>query len=141
MYDRLIYASRAVGSPDEADLNDLLTVSRHRNGEADVTGMLIYAERSFIQMIEGPPEAISETYRRILKDPRHEAVRLLLREHVDSRIFPNWTMGFYQPDAAALSRDHPGYRAEGAYPFVAGDLVPNGDVATTLMRLWASDVG
>jgi len=140
MLDRLIYASQAVGSPDEAGLVELLAVSRDRNASADVTGMLVYAERSFMQMIEGPADAITDTYGRIVNDDRHEAVRLLLHDDVDQRLFPAWTMGFYQPDAAALLEHLPGYRAEGAYPFVAGDLVPNGDVATTLMRLWATDV-
>jgi hypothetical protein len=139
MFDRLIYASRAVGSPDESGLVKLLTVSRDRNAEADVTGMLVYAERSFMQMIEGPEDAITDTYDRIVADDRHEAVRLLLRTRIDQRLFPDWTMGFYQPEAAALEENLPGYRREGVYPFVAGDLVPNGDVATTLMRLWAND--
>jgi hypothetical protein len=141
MYDRLIYASRAVGSPDEVALVELLQVSRDCNAAGEVTGMLVYAERSFMQMIEGPADAITDTYGRIVKDDRHETVRLLLHERVDERLFPDWTMGFYQPDAAALVERLSGYRAERAYPFVSGELVPNGDVATTLMRLWASDVG
>jgi len=141
LVDRLIYASRAVGSPDEPGLVDLLVVSRDRNAETDVTGMLVYAERSFMQMIEGPAEAITDTFDRIVKDDRHEAVRLLLHTQVEQRLFPDWTMGFYQPDATALVENLPGYRPEGAHPFVAGELVPNGDVAATLMRMWADDVG
>jgi hypothetical protein len=141
MHERLVYVSSAVSAPDETVLRELLTVSRDRNIAADVTGMLVYAERSFMQMIEGPPEAITDTYGRITEDSRHRDVRLLLRTLVDARMFPSWAMGFYWPDSDALIRDLPGYRAEGAYPFVAGDLVPNGDVATTLMRMWATDVG
>lgn len=139
MYERLVYASRAVAVPDETVLRELLTISRDRNAVSNVTGLLIYAERSFIQMIEGPPNAITDTYRRITKDPRHRDIRLLLRAHVDVRMFPGWEMGFYHPDGAALTQDLPGYRAEATYPFVAGDLVPNGDVATALMQIWGND--
>src|ERR1700712_5519340 len=108
MYDRLIYASRAVSSPEESGLLDVLSVSRERNAAADVTGVLVHAERSFMQMIEGPATEITATYERITRDERHEALRLLLRERVDERLFPDWTMGFYQPDDAVLVKSLPG---------------------------------
>lgn len=141
MYERLVYASSAVSAPDETELRELLAISRDHNVATNVTGLLIYAERSFMQMIEGPHAAIADTYGRITKDSRHRGIRLLLRTDIGARMFPRWAMGFYWPDSDALTRDLPGYRAEGAYPFVAGDLVPNGDVATTLMRIWANDAG
>ncbi|MFT4262787.1 MAG: BLUF domain-containing protein [Nocardioides sp.] len=141
MYDRIIYASRAVAALGEEGLRDLLNVSRDRNGACDVTGLLVYAEQSFLQVIEGPGAAIEETYGRIVADERHHDIRLLTREGVEDRLFPDWTMGFFAPAALALERELPGYRPESAYPFVAGDLVPNREVALTLLRLWAEDAG
>lgn len=140
MVGRLIYASRATYSPDDDALLALLEVSRKRNDEADVTGLLVYAERSFLQLLEGPPAAVAEIYGRILIDERHRDIRLLVQDQVGSRLFPDWTMGFYAPNAESLVCDVPGYRPEIDYPFVAGDLVPNAEVADTLLQLWARDV-
>jgi hypothetical protein len=46
----------------------------------------------YLQLIEGPTEAIDALYARILKDNRHFDVRLLLSEDMGERIFPAWAM-------------------------------------------------
>lgn len=98
---QLVYASSATHlfSPD--DLVDILRASRRNNAEAGVTGALLYSDGNFMQVLEGPEGPVTETYDRIAKDPRHRGVLPLLRQAVDERQFPEWTMGFRSLDDLA----------------------------------------
>ncbi len=88
---QIIYVSRPFGY-DEATLNSILMDARRKNLQSDVTGALICRADSYLQMIEGPEVAISETYARISYDDRHVNVKLLFSEPVTDRLFPGWAM-------------------------------------------------
>jgi hypothetical protein len=90
------------------DLVALLEESRRNNHAAGLTGMLLYADGHFIQTLEGPPEAVDTTYRRISLDPRHRDVIVALRDDVTERMFGEWSMGFDELEARELT-DLPGY--------------------------------
>ena len=93
---RLIYISTSRTVISATELNSILTVSRRNNARIGVTGLLVAGHRRFLQALEGPPEAVEATFRRIGADPRHFAVVTLRRDEVASRTFPEWTMG-HQP--------------------------------------------
>jgi hypothetical protein len=52
---------------------------------------------NIIQTLERPDEAVDTTFASIVRDPRHRGVFTLLRERIDERAFPDWTMGFRHP--------------------------------------------
>ena len=56
---QLVYVSTASRAMSDADLNEILDVSRRKNRERDVTGVLLYLDRGFLQVLEGP-EAVPE---------------------------------------------------------------------------------
>jgi hypothetical protein len=58
----LIYAGSAVGTPDAAALARVLRDSRRNNVRVDVTGMLLYTEGTFFQVLEGPAAAVDATF-------------------------------------------------------------------------------
>jgi len=91
---RCIYASIAVPQFKEDELPMLLEGARRANAEHGVTGMLLYVEGSFFQVLEGEADAVDATYTRITRDPRHTQVTLIIREPIAQRDFSNWTMGF-----------------------------------------------
>lgn len=90
----MTYLSRATAALDRAELEALLRVARERNTEAGVTGLLLYADRHFIQTLEGARDAVEATMRRIAADGRHEQVEVVFVEDVAERGFPEWSMGF-----------------------------------------------
>jgi len=94
MFTRLIYVSAARQPFTQDDLRQLLEQFRERNHARGLTGILVYQEGSFIQVLEGPAESVDSTYERIRQDPRHSDVRLLSRQGVDERTFGDWKMGF-----------------------------------------------
>lgn len=100
----LTYVSTAAVPFRLSALHDLMVSSRERNASMDVTGMLLYAGGRFIQTLEGPADAVDGLFERIAADPRHRRVVRTLREDVDVRSFPDWSMGFdYLGDAESLA--------------------------------------
>ena len=90
----LTYMSTAVDAFSEDELEQLLSSSRDRNHSLGLTGMLLYAGGHFIQTLEGPSAEVDATYARISRDDRHRNLIVALREPVEERVFPDWSMGF-----------------------------------------------
>lgn len=104
----LTYLSTAVTPFDESALRDLLEASRRNNAVVGLTGMLLYVDGHFIQTLEGDAEAVDSKYELIAADPRHRSVFTTSREQIDTRVFPEWEMGFEAYDAEHAA-DVPGF--------------------------------
>ena len=104
------YTSSAVGDPSDADLADLLVISRVNNRERSLTGLLLYRRGRFLQVLEGPDEFVEERMAVITVDDRHADVRTLVDEPISERRFPEWTMGFEVVSDAEMDRI-PGFRS------------------------------
>ena len=90
----LIYRSQASRAVHEVTLPPLLRTARQHNQSAQLSGLLLYANRQFWQVLEGPEPALSALYARIQADPRHFAVRTLAYGPVADRAFPDWRMAY-----------------------------------------------
>lgn len=99
MLTRLIYASEATERFGPDDLEALLAVARAANARRNITGMLAFDRRAFLQVLEGRREQVSEVFCRIAGDPRHQRIVILDTQPIDERLFPHWTMGFAAADA------------------------------------------
>lgn len=93
-------------------LAKLIQGAQRRNAEAGLTGILIFMQGRFLQVLEGPQMALSQCYRRIEQDKRHCDITLLQSARIQQRAFPQWRMGLFFPDQlphrareAALSID------------------------------------
>ena len=115
---RLVYVSSATVPFDDADLEALLEVSRANNARNGITGVLLYHQGSFLQVLEGEPAAVRALHARIRRDPRHHGVLDVLEEHDDERTCPDWAMG-YVPTRRRTDREVAGFTAL---------LLPPGDV-------------
>jgi hypothetical protein len=104
----MAYLSSASFPYSDDDLATLLMNSRANNGRAGVTGMLLFRDGQFLQVLEGPDEAVRERYGRIAADPRHRDVHKLMEETIAERHFPSWTMG-YRAVTDTLADAIPGY--------------------------------
>ncbi len=100
MLTRLIYASEAAERLTPEGLQALLDQSRAANARRQLTGLLAFDSRRFLQVLEGRREVVSEVFGRIAADPRHRRVVLLETQAVDERLFARWSMGFASADAA-----------------------------------------
>jgi hypothetical protein len=90
----LIYVSTATREMSDEDLLLLLEQSRARNQKQDITGMLLYLNLAFIQVLEGAEKDVDEIYEAIVKDDRNAGNIIIERAEIHERTFPDWTMGF-----------------------------------------------
>lgn len=89
-----IYASTATPKFAEHQLPKLLEGSRRKNADLGVTGMLLFLEGSFFQVLEGESSVVAALYSIIAVDDRHARVTQIIREPIPRRAFGEWTMGF-----------------------------------------------
>ena len=100
----VIYVSSAVKLYSRAELHDLLAVCVRNNSRTEVTGMLLYKEGNFMQVLEGEETTVRRLQKTIENDRRHRVMELL-SGILPERNFPTWAMGFRDltaagPDAA-----------------------------------------
>lgn len=91
---QIIYCSAAKHLFSKSELAHLLARSRSNNLEKGVTGMLLYANGSFFQVLEGDSADVERLFDTIKSDRRHKQVTLIIREPIVERTFGDWTMGY-----------------------------------------------
>lgn len=96
---QLVYVSTAVRAMTPGDLVSLLVEAREKNERNHITGLLLYKNRSFMQLLEGSERSVREVYAKICVDPRHKWVRTLMTGPTAERDFPQWFMGFENLDS------------------------------------------
>jgi blue light- and temperature-responsive anti-repressor len=91
----------------QAELGQILALSRRNNQAAGITGALMFNAGVFAQVLEGDRNLIEQTFERIQCDLRHAETMIMQFEPIEQRGFPDWSMGFVgrpQNDAVALSQ-------------------------------------
>ena len=136
MLSKLIYASQAVKPFSERELAKLLVAARNHNAGHGLSGLLLYAQQSFLQILEGELDELTALYSRIATDPRHTRLRLLSSTPITTRKFALWSMGFEQVGDAQLSATLDGFVPETEYPLVNPAMIRDGIVAETLLDLY-----
>jgi hypothetical protein len=91
---RMAYVSTASKLFEPAELREMLKEANERNKKTGVTGMLLYKDGQFMQVLEGEAEAVTATFSRISADPRHHGIMVLVKGAVKERRFPGWSMAF-----------------------------------------------
>lgn len=95
---RLIYISSGKKKFGAAELQEILEVSIRNNADVGVTGMLLYLDGNFLQLLEGEKADVEAIYDRIYRDTRHHGAIVLTRGDADRRLFPDWGMGLKMLD-------------------------------------------
>lgn len=101
---RLVYHSQAIVPFPVAELEMLLRKSRTHNHAHHLTGLLLYGDEQFLQVLEGTNPALDELYGRIQQDYRHTNVRTLSYAPISTRAFPDWRMGYALVSPAELKQ-------------------------------------
>lgn len=94
MLERMLYQSSPRQEFNALALFQLLTQAQLRNASLDITGHLLFVDGQFTQCLEGPPENLERLWQTIQRDPRHHHVELLMRQPIEQRRFPEWSMAF-----------------------------------------------
>ncbi|MEX1252690.1 MAG: BLUF domain-containing protein [Hyphomonas sp.] len=92
MLVRCLYASRPLEPLSGAFVDNILEQSRKNNPALGITGLLCVSQDLFIQVIEGGRDEVCDLFNAIVRDDRHQQVRVLIYEEISERQFGNWTM-------------------------------------------------
>jgi hypothetical protein len=102
MFRRLAYVSRPRPNLPRTEIPRIVSVSRVRNAQDGIGGVLLFTGMDFVQLIEGEVLAVAALWSRIHADPRHRDIAALLDERADDRWFADWRVGF-PSDAATIN--------------------------------------
>ncbi|MEO3387386.1 BLUF domain-containing protein [Mesorhizobium sp. CAU 1741] len=91
---QLLYASGATNPVTAAEIENILQKSRANNAALGITGLLLYADNMFIQVLEGNESDVRALAQRIKRDPRHRNFMELIARDAPGRAFDGWQMGF-----------------------------------------------
>lgn len=90
---KLLYVSSTKRDLPLLDLEAILAKARANNRSLGITGLLLYVDGGFLQVLEGEKDVIGRLYATIEKDGRHWDAKVLLDSH-SPRNFGEWSMGF-----------------------------------------------
>lgn len=99
----IVYLSTSVNLLVDDELIDILKPARKNNAQRNVTGVLLYSEGTFLQVLEGDAADVEAIYRKIELDPRHKNIIKLVDEKIDTRSFADWAMGFTTANTAKVA--------------------------------------
>lgn len=91
---RIIYVSHAAISFELHQLDWLLTQARTFNAAHEITGILLYSNEQFLQVLEGDEATLRALYARICQDSRHWGVTTHADRPIGRRVFTDWQMAF-----------------------------------------------
>jgi hypothetical protein len=134
----LIYTSNLVEDEPEV-LAAILQTAQHLNKLRGITGMLLHANGSILQVLEGDHVEVSKTFQSIEFDPRHQDVFVISKNEIFQRQFTSWTMGLRHLSASELDKSPTATQVFNANKGEIADRVKPG-AALAMLVLFAQGV-
>ena len=74
------------------DLLTLVEKAAENNQREAIAGLLLLAGDQFLQVLEGPLDAVNSLFQRICRDERHHTIALISFEPAAKSYFEDWNM-------------------------------------------------
>jgi hypothetical protein len=88
------YVSTANIDFQDQEIEDMMIKTNQFNSDEKITGILLYNERNFFQLIEGEKKAIQNLYEKIRQDSRHKDIIKILEKPVFEPSFDGYLTDF-----------------------------------------------
>lgn len=107
MIFQLIYISynRIPAKDLDKEVDQIIQSSKESNHENDISGILLFRDHIFMQLLEGDKDKVLQTYGKICADKRHYKITTLASQYTDQRIFEIWSMGIHKISQEDLTQD------------------------------------
>jgi hypothetical protein len=116
----LSYVSTGCDGLRYEHIKEILDTAKRKNSEVGITGILVYCNKHFFQILEGNQEDVEALYNKIAIDPRHDNVIKLQSCNIQHRQFENWSMGFKSYNKELKELDN--FKTEEFYSYVQSQL-------------------
>ena len=100
---QIMYSSQATEPMTVTGLEEILRDARTGNEARNVTGVLVYVEGIFFQIVEGDRDVLRNLMASIARDSRHHSVKVFYEAEVETRAFESWRMAYLNATAEQLS--------------------------------------
>lgn len=94
MRHAISYLSTAHIDLQENGVNEIMNEANIFNKKQDITGILLYSERNFFQLLEGEKKVIEHLYEKISGDHRHHTIIKFLDKPVFKPSFDGYMTDF-----------------------------------------------
>ncbi len=88
------YVSTVNPEVSKIDIANLMDYVKVNNRLLNITGILIYSEGNFLQVLEGTKRDILALFEKIKKDPRHYNIITMLDKEIDDNSFSDYHSSF-----------------------------------------------
>ncbi len=105
---QLLYSSEASPELDETEVDELIERSKESNASKGISGLLIYVNRCFLQLLEGEEDKVRDLFDRIRSDPRHSEPFVYHEQNASQKAYGSWTTGYREPTVCTLGEEMPG---------------------------------
>lgn len=102
MLHRIIYLSSGQKDLTLLDVNVILKNAKAYNKSKNITGVLLYLDKNFIQVLEGTKDDVINLYEKIQLDNRHKNIIKVIEDTINRRQFEEWDMGFSELNSDEL---------------------------------------
>lgn len=97
---RMVYVSTIVDRLNNGALAQIQKVAKANNDKHDLSGLLVFSSKHYLQVIEGGRKAVNQLLRNLHHDERHTDLLVLGMEQISQRSFQRWSMQFVPATSA-----------------------------------------
>lgn len=90
----ITYVSTASNNLKAQEISELLRYSKENNNTRGITGILLFSESNFFQIIEGEKEKIVELYSTISTDKRHHNLIQIVGKEIHNEAYDGYESDF-----------------------------------------------
>ena len=92
MLSQLVYVSNRNQNCSQKEIDNILGSCEKNNPKLNITGVLLYSDKKFIQLVEGDAKVITNLYDKIKGDSRHSNTMMISFGPIKEKSFPSWNM-------------------------------------------------
>ncbi len=93
MLHTVCYISNAVQLWQSDQLDILFSCAKNKNTTKNVTGLLLYSDGTFLQILEGESETVHSLFMKIKNDTRHNQITIMMDREIEQRMFKDYQTG------------------------------------------------
>ena len=94
MLKTICYISDSCQEESLHALKILYSKAKKNNIKYNISGILIYSNDNFLQVLEGDQTSVDDTFKRISLDTRHRNIFEVINIDIQQRIFEDYNFGF-----------------------------------------------
>lgn len=90
----ICYVSNVSIDIDENEVDNILHYSQEKNKEKNITGVLLYSDGNFFQILEGEETKIKNLFSTIKEDSRHKGILTIFKKKIMKFTYDGYVSDF-----------------------------------------------